>query len=168
MKFVSQIWSEILTRSKNRKIMENLLKWTFLNFSPDFDENFEMESYLTKYALMALFVQRQCRTTSCGRVPPLLFLVSISVQTSSITWCPSFNVSLQFWCKFCSYSALKSKPQQWRACISLFSSFFFWNTQSPPHEPLQLIRPRKISTRNAIYSVPGRHDGAVGRTGQRR
>jgi hypothetical protein len=46
--------------------------------------------------MVALFVQRQCRTTSCGRVPPSLFLVSISVQISSITWCASFNVSLQF------------------------------------------------------------------------
>jgi hypothetical protein len=46
MKFVSQIWSEILTRAKIEKIIESLLKWIFLSFLPNFGENFEMESSL--------------------------------------------------------------------------------------------------------------------------
>jgi hypothetical protein len=44
MKFVSQIWSENSDKSQNKKIIESLLKLTFLSFSPNFGENFEMES----------------------------------------------------------------------------------------------------------------------------
>jgi hypothetical protein len=45
MKFVSQIWSENSDKSQNKKIIESLLKLTFLSFSPNFGENFEMEFF---------------------------------------------------------------------------------------------------------------------------
>jgi hypothetical protein len=33
-------------KSQNREIIESLLKWIFLSFSPNFGENFEIESSL--------------------------------------------------------------------------------------------------------------------------
>jgi len=33
-------------KSQNREIIESFLKWNFLSFSPNFGENFEMESSL--------------------------------------------------------------------------------------------------------------------------